>query len=605
MQKADLGSVALIAAAAAGCYASSLHNGFVFDDSAYLTSPVVLRFGLADAFLQNWLQLDIFRPIALLSLALDYLLYQEGSAGYHLSSLLLHLANGLLLYGLASVLLAHRGAALAGALFYVVHPLQTEVVGWISARADLLMSLFFLVGILGHVRAESTGARRWHLLACVSFAGSLLAKESGIVLPAVLWWHDVCSECPSRQLSSLTAFTLTWLKRCCGYVLVLGIILIWRWVVVGVGTAEGGPASANFLADAALWPRLLTIASVFLRYLILIVSPLRLCADYSYASIPLATSLLDPWALGGLLAGLALLCLPPRLGTRACTFAWGFLWLALLPVSNLLFLAPSGMAERYLHLAMIPLALFCGLVVRAWQGNAVYLRRRYAGIALGALVLAFLAVRTVQRLPDWRSDFSLFSAVLRHYPNNARAHENLGHALYQRGQPDRAVEHYKVAIAIRPTRVRAHYSLGLLYSELQRYGEALPAFEAALRLNPSHVDSHYNLGLAYHRMKRYQEAIHQYERALRLAPDHLRAAYNLARAHDRAGQYAQAIGQYRAAIGLDASMANAHYYLGDLYYRLGRVREMARAWTVLLELAPDHVSARRIRALLGEADDSR
>ena len=59
MQKADLGSVALIAAAAAGCYASSLHNGFVFDDSAYLTSPVVLRFGLADAFLQNWLQLDM------------------------------------------------------------------------------------------------------------------------------------------------------------------------------------------------------------------------------------------------------------------------------------------------------------------------------------------------------------------------------------------------------------------------------------------------------------------------------------------------------------------------------------------------------------------
>ena len=577
----------LIVLAGALCYLNALGNGFVFDDSAYLSSPLVHQFRPLDAFLQSSIHPDLYRPLTLLSLACDFRCYGDQPLGYHLSSLLLHLLNALLVFQLSYHILARQSAALLASLFYALHPLQTEVVSWISSRGDLLMSFFFLAGLLCHIRARTYRGRvlAWFLYGC-----SILSKESGFVLPAVAYCYDALFATPTRPLRHLFTFTRTWLGCHWGYALVLALALALRW-----NAAEAAePISANFLADADAVSRLLTLPAILLRYLVLIVFPLHLSADYSYASIPLVQTPLDPNFIAGFLAAGALLYLFLRTSSPPLVFAAAFGWLAFLPASNLLVLAPSGMAERYLHPVMPALALLLGLAAKTWFTK----RYRIAGSALVAVVLLLMAVRTIDRNRDWASDHALFAAVIALYPDNARARENLAHAHYQQGDVKEAIEHYKRAIAINPHRVRPYYNLGLLYNAEGQYRAAIRVFKAALELNPEHAGVHYNTGLAYQKMGRHTAAIPHYEKTLHQSPEHARAVFNLGRAYQHLGQYPQAIAAYKTALTLDPGRTSAYYHLGELYRTTGDFCNMTTAWQTLLRLFPHHPEAEQIRSLL-------
>ena len=578
----------LIVLAGALCYLNVLGNGFVFDDSAYLSSPLVRQFRPLAAFLQSSIHPDLYRPLTLLSLAWDFYCYGDQPLGYHLSSLLFHLLNALLVFQLSYHILARQSAALLAALFYALHPLQTEVVSWISSRGDLLMSFFFLAGLLCHIRARTHRGRVW---AWFLYGCSILSKESGFVLPAVAYCYDALfAASPARPLRHLFTFTRAWLVRHWGYALVLALTLALRWNAPE--TAE--LVSANFLADADAVSRLLTLPAILCRYLLLIIFPLDLSADYSYASIPLVQTPLDLYFIAGLLAAGALLYLPLRASSPPLIFAAAFGWLAFLPASNLLVLAPSGMAERYLHPVMPALALLLGIAAKTYFTK----RYRTASFAIVAVALLLMAARTIDRNRDWASDYALFSAVVALYPDNARARENLAHASYQQGDVKGAVEHYKQAIAIDPHRLPPYYNLGLLYNAEGQYHAAIRVFKSALELNPDHAGVHYNTGLAYQKIGRHAAAISHYEKTLRQSPEHARAAFNLGRAYQHLGQSSKAIEAYQTALALASDKTSAYYHLGELYRTTGDFHKMAAAWQTLLRLDPHHPEAARLRSLL-------
>lgn len=566
-----------VAALALACYANTLGNGFVFDDSAYLASDAVRSLALGELFGTSWMGLAWYRPLTLLSLGIDFQLFGESPWGYHLTNILLHAVNSLLLYALARDLLGEGRAALWAALLYASHPLQTEVVAWVSARGDLLASSLFLSAFIAH--------RQRSALAYWLYAGACLSKETAMVLPVALLLAD------SR------AGLAAWCKRHWGYGAVLLGVLALRWLALA--DAPVGPVSTNFLADLGPWQRLGTAVAILPRYLLLIAAPLHLSADYSHASIPPVTSPYDLWLIAGLALGAALIALPWVVRSRFLVFASAFFGACLLPVANLLFLAPSGMAERYLHLAMIPVALTWGWAGQCCLRKSPRRRRLIWAVMLGAALLG--GARSIARNRDWHSDARLFAAVLTRYPDNARAHDNLAFTYYQSGQYARALHHYQRAVAIQPTRLRAHFNLGVLHRAARRYEAAIASFKTALALHPTHVEAHFNLGLTYQKAGRYKEAIAHYRTALRLAPHHLKAHYNLGRAYERVGRPADAIRQYTALVALDAKAAKAHYRLGELYRGQQRWAEMTAAWTTLLRLDPTHREAERIRRALNES----
>ena len=253
-----------IAALALACYANTLGNGFVFDDSAYLASDAVRKLAVGDIFCSNWLGLDLYRPLTLLSLGLDFQFFGEAPWGYHLTNVLLHSVNSLLLYALARDLLGEERAALWAALLYASHPLQTEVVAWVSARGDLLASLLSLSALLAH--------RRRRVLAYLLYAGACLAKETAMVLPVALFLVGLAGGASGLVQAALGIWG--------GPARRLGVAL------AGIGRRACRPVSTNFLADLGLWQRFGTAVAILPRYLLLIVAPLHLSADYSYRSIP-------------------------------------------------------------------------------------------------------------------------------------------------------------------------------------------------------------------------------------------------------------------------------------------------------------------------------
>ena len=566
-----------IAALALACYANTLGNGFVFDDSAYLASDAVRTLALGELFGASWMGLAWYRPLTLLSLGLDFQLFGEVPWGYHLTNVLLHAVNSLLLYALARDLLGEGRAALWAALLYASHPLQTEVVAWVSARGDLLASLLCLSAFIAH--------RQRRVLAYLLYAGACLSKETAMVLPVALFWAD------SR------AGLAAWGQRHWGYGAALLGVLALRWLALA--DAPAGPVSTNFLADLGPWQRLGTALAILPRYLLLIVAPLHLSADYSHASIPPVTSPFDLWFIAGSGLGVALIALPWVVCSRFLAFASAFFGVCLLPVANLLFLAPSGMAERYLHLAMIPVALTWGWAGQWCLRKSPGWRRLIWAVVLGAVLLG--GGRTIARNRDWHSDARLFAAVLAHYPDNARAHDNLAFAYYSQGQHARALHHYQRAAAIQPTRLRAHFNLGVLHRAARHYEAAIASFKTALALHPTHVEARFNLGLTYQKAGRHEEAIAHYGAVLRLAPHHLKTHYNVGRAYERVGRSEDAIRHYTALVALNPKAAKAHYRLGELYRGQQRWAEMAAAWTTLLRLDPAHREAERIRRALDES----
>ena len=272
---------------------------------------------------------------------------------------------------------------------------------------------------------------------------------------------------------------MTWCRRHFAYGVVVAAVLGWR-LAVGTGAGYEGPASANFLA-AVQWPeRLMTIAAIFARYLLLLAFPVHLSADYSRASIPVVDTPFDLWFIAGAVGALALAYMIWRVPRGVFSFASGWFGASLLPVSNLFFLPPSAMAERYLYLALVPLALVFGRVVGAWLEERLP-PWRYVGVGLVLLLLLGYAGRTVWRNRDWRSDGALFAAVLAQYPNNVRARENMAGDLFRRGRLQEARVYYERAIAIDSSNVRAHYNLGLLHGQMRQYEAAVGAYRAALR----------------------------------------------------------------------------------------------------------------------------
>ena len=511
------------AAAALTClaYAGSLANGFVFDDSAYLGSAGIRDFDLRALVLGNWAGLDLYRPLALISIAADHALWGDRPAGFHLTNVLLHGAVTWLVWWLARPLTGHRAAWIA-ALVFGLHPLQSAVVYWISARADLLAAGLVLLGLGAHLRAGADPARGWRWLAIGCCALAPLAKETGALLPVAAWWLDRCRPAPGARLP-LARHGLDWLRRHPGHVAALAAALVLRTAVIAGGA--GPPESANFLASAGTVDRWAAAVAILGRYASLIVFPLRLSADYSFDSIPLS-GVGDPWLYAGLavLAGLGAAARSQR-GTAA--FAAGAFLLAWLPVSNLLVLAPSAMAERYVYAGFYAVALAAGPAA-ARLLRAPPARRRGAAAALCA-VAGLWILRVEARAGDWRDDGALFTAVSRQYPRNARALENLGAWKARQGDLKGAVALYREALVVRPENPRALVNLGLLEARRGKLPEAALAFGGALSLKPRHRGALLGRARALEGLGRPREAAADYRSLLSLEPDHRGAAAGLAR----------------------------------------------------------------------------
>jgi Flp pilus assembly protein TadD len=472
-QRPGLGG-ALLVVAVALTFANALDNGFVYDDQLVIVDDPAVRMPLSAGF--TGLR---YRPLRTLSYRLDYALGGMDPRVFHLGNVVYHAIAVCLVAATTAELGASLPAALAGALVFAVHPVQTDAVTYAAGRRDVLCGLFYALGVLAYTRHRRSGRAAPLVLAGAAYVLAILAKEMAVTLPLVCLAIDRWERGgAARPEGGRPGSRARWL----GYLLALAVAgalalgLTYGAHVLHIARERpwhGGSIGANFA----------TVARVWTKYLQLALWPGTLSVDYSYDAFPVSTSALDPWAV----ASVAVLALVAGVGwwswRRGGRLGLGLAVaaIALLPVSHLVPFREL-LAEHYLYVPMIGVALAVSGILD--DAAARWPARRGALVAATAVVLSALATRSVIRNRDFRDRVTLWSATVAVAPRCARAQYNLGQAYFERNRFVDAERAWLAAAALQPDDRETTRGLAMLYYRLGRHELAAAKIDAVLAASP-------------------------------------------------------------------------------------------------------------------------
>jgi hypothetical protein len=433
----------------------SLGNGFAFDDVAVVAQDARIR-SLAhiDQIFTTgyWRETEhaLYRPLTTLSFAIDWSLAPGSSAWFHLTNALAHgIASALVVLVLASFF--SPGAALLGGLVFAAHPVHVEAVANVVGRADVIASVF----ALGAVALWMTESRVPHwptirtAFVAALYALALLTKESAVMLPALLLLVDAArGELRPREAGE-------YLRRNAGAFSALAVVLAGFLALrlSVLGTLAPTRLDPSIEVTTTSLARVLTALGAWPEFLRLLLVPRTLLADYGPGVLAPASTLTARSALGALLVAGGVIggVVALRRGHRRA--ALGLLWfpVAILPVSNLLFPIGVLVAERTLYLPSFALAVGVAGAATALSARGLANRVLVAG---AAVVLALFAVRTIERIPEWRSTDSIMIALVRDRPDSFRGQWHLARLARMNNDTTAALQRYRQALMLWPHRQR-------------------------------------------------------------------------------------------------------------------------------------------------------
>ena len=587
-----------IAGAAFFIFAGAFTNPFLHDDIAIIgENPLVRESGrILEAFQRDyWAMIEtnerrdrLYRPLTIVSFALNHAAGGLNPLGYRIANALFHALASLALFWLCMRFGLSRGAAGAVALLFALHPVHTEAVNAVVARADLMAAagvfggLGLLVGVALpgakpgvaegiHERGGEGGLSYRGVLApvgltCALCLFALLSKEIGVALlfSALLWWlwsRYVLGETERPPLKhTLTAV--------CALVLVL-IVYVWmRYAALGMLARPYPPSELdNVLALMPAGERIFGAVGVLGRYFKLLVWPWPLSMDYSFAQIPVEGAEAALWAAAGALGFLGWGYASWRLRKEMPWIAFGLVVFigAYLPVSNLLIPMGTIMAERVLY---IPSA---GFLIAFVPTAGVWLGQKDWRVGAALLVVACLTfgALTIKRNHEWGDALRFWRRTAEVSPQSARALRVYGQALIDRNRFREAIAPLKKSVEIYPVYDYAWVDLGIAQMQSGDPAAAETSLKRALRLNDENAEAHLALGVLYMGAGRGDLARPRFERAISLKPSLVEARFNLGTLYLRAGSRRLAIAQFRAVLRLEPGHGGVHHNLALALYLEG------------------------------------
>jgi tetratricopeptide (TPR) repeat protein len=605
--------IVLIVGAGALAYANSLNGPFILDDhSSIVSSPHIRRWWPPSSLLFPERESPVAgRPVVNVSFAINYFFGGLAVRGYHAGNIAIHILCAVLLFGIVRRTLTlprlrsvfgQRSVdlAFASALVWVLHPLNTETVDYITERTESMMGLFYLLTLYLAIRAvDSHRSAAWQSAAVVSCALGMGCKESMVTAPFMIVLYDrvfvfeSLKEGFQKRWRFYAALAVTWLAL---------VALAWN-----------GPRahSAGFSSGVRPWTYLLNQAVMINQYLRLSVWPRSLILDYGTPR-PLTLGDVLPQALSLVLLltlVVAALAFRPKAGFLG---AWFFVTLA--PSSSIVPIATWVGAERRMYLPLIAVVLFLVIgatlmwdqLQKAWAARASPVPPRFgwtAGMAVLAAISVLLGVATISRNREYASDLSLARTVLERRPH-ARAHHWVGRALIASGRRDEGIAHLREAIRGDP---RAHYSLGLVLFENRQLDETIEQLEEFVREQPmllEVLDARNTIGRALVLQEKLSAAAEQFRLVLKMVPSNAPAHIFLADVLLKQEQYADAVPHYREYL---KSYPNDGAVLSNLGIALagsGQPEDAIGAFRRAADLSPqDHNALRNLaNALLSKRD---
>ena len=564
------------------------------------------------------------RPVVSLTFAVNYALGGLDPRGYRLVNIAIHVTCALLLCAVAARTLRVREAAFAIALIWMVHPLATEPVDYVSQRTELMMAAFFLAtiyfggsafawrrseaGTRPTYRGErgtrpaygpsspsslsrpsspsspSSPSRPAAAVACCALG--MACKETMVVAPIVAVLYD--------RTFGFGSFREAFRQRG-GYYAAL--CATWLVLVALLWSSPRGDSAGFTGASVSPWTYLLDQSVMIVRYLRLAFWPRGLVLDYGEPTHVTFARVAPYFATVAALVAATVVALvrKPAIGFLG---AWFFLTLA--PTSSIMPISTEVGAERRMYLPLMAIVVLVialvGQAFMAWPISKT-VKASHEGsphrspVALHVIVASLvllLSIATYQRNAEYRSGLTLWQSVLDRWPPHARAHRNLAAELKLANRPDEEIVHLRAAVKDLP---EIRNILGLELLALGRNAEAADELRISVRDNPRDADAWSNLGNALSALGRNDEALQAFQRAVAVDPNNGLSQRNLALQYLQQNEFDNAVAHAREAVRLTPNDPAAHNLMGLSLIGQQKIDEAIAEFRASLALQPQNNDA--------------
>jgi len=606
-------------------YSISLDNPFYWDDEGLIVNNYSLRTPLnfKNYFVSNPIPQ---RPLVTLSFAIDYSIFGLNPFGYHLTQIIIHIFNTLLVFYIAHLIFKDKWVSVLSGAVFAFHPIHTEAVSLFLGRSDLLCSLFFLISFLFYIKfSYSTGdiKKLFYYFSLIAFSLSLLSKEMAIILPFVIVVYDklIIKSIPEGISHRYAHYIPYFLLSICYFIF---------WYLILHGSVERmGNAPVFKFWGGSIYSTLLTQMVIFKKYIKLLFIPVGMSGWYE---TPVYKSILNSEVFFSIifLASLLFICFYKLSRQFLFTVLWFFI--TILPISNLIPIPGSMIAERWLYIPSVGYGFFLASTMsNLIDGKGLRLHnfnKKFILFITAILFMLYCTLSFVRNL-DFNDELTFFKNLYNKNSSSQLIRNNLGLAYLRKNNPDEAIKIleplakemkspflqlifnnlggayekkrdirmaeklYKAAIKIKPDYADAHLNLGSLYLNLGRTKEAEEEFKEVIRIDTFNPNAHYNLGLLYFMEGKYNDAIKEYNESIKMRPDLPDVHSNLGLVYYRKGLLELAAIECIKALELDHNYFQAYGNLGLIYLEQGKKDLALKNFKKVLELDPKSILARK------------
>lgn len=563
-----------------------------YDDDRYVTENPHVRQGLtAETFTwaltsteqANW------HPLTWMSHALDCTLFRLNPVGHHLTSVLLHVANVILLFLLLMWATGRLGPSVFVAALLAIHPINVESVAWVAERKNVLCTFFFLLTLWAYGWYARRPDWKRYLAVAVLFTAGLASKPMVITLPFVLLLLDYWPLARVRAedaVADKAQPTFPWSRLALEKLPLLALSAASALITM---QAQQSGGAIRTTAEFSFGARIANAVYAYAMYLWKMVWPARLAPLYPHPGDSLAA-----WQV--LLAVVVLLAVTAIVlrfrGRRYLLVGWLWFLGTLVPVIGLVQVGEAAMADRYAYIPLI------GIFVMIAFGAADWAEQKKFGFWLAvpaALILVVLALGTHRQIGYWQSNYDLWSHTLAVTENNFVAEDNLGGALILEGKVEEAYPHFAAAARINPSDPMSRGNLGTYLQTHNRMPEAVAQYQTAIELtsDPALLAQTYaNLGAAYRALGEDGQAHKNFEQSLSLNPNQFNAWLGLGLLAEKQGKLDEAISDLSRSVEANPT-AEGYFELGRALAQKGRIPEALAAYQQAVRISPDLVEAQQ------------
>jgi len=621
--------IALLVVFSALPYLYTLGNGFVYDDKFTITNNYLIKswHRVSTIFTSGYFtdsgELS-YRPVVTLSYFFDYAVWRLNPLGYHLTNILLHCLNTVLLFfllvcfvditnnkgrqelniGISHVpvqlpLKAKRTfIAFTACLLFCIHPILAEAVNAISYREDVLVATFYIAAFFSCLLVLKRGSNRWYAASLLCYFLSLFAKEMAITFPLLVGLFDFLFLDKRRFIFRLTRYYI-------GYIAISVFYVLVRFVFLHNPTESYIPYPHD-----SIWINFLTMSNVLSSYFRMLFFPTGLNADY------VVTHVVSPLKISFVISFLVIVSvgvITYRLYSHSRVLFFSVLWffITLLPVMNIIPIE-NIMAERYLYMPLIGFCLAGSYMLGCFRRqNPEYKVLHSSGfVFISIVIVTGFSWQICGRSKVWHSEFSLWSETVKSSPQSSRVHNNLGVLYKSMGFIDAAIQEYRTAIQIRPEYSEAHGNLANVYlgkgiSVLDKnvlskshdnlakayvdegyFKDAIAEYKKSIEICPLNETAHFNLGVTYGKLGMFNDAKTEYENVLRINNNNPHVHNNLGNIYEDGGLLDKALGEYKFSVSIDPSSAITHNNIGNIYFKKGLLDEAVLEYRIAVKNNP-------------------